>query len=103
MMAEISSHGPISCDIDATPLLEQYVTTDTNDIFHEYVPNPQINHVISVVGYGLDAKTGWDYWIVRNSWGDPWGFSGFFKLAMNQPSYNLAIETSCSYGIATNY
>jgi cathepsin X len=97
MQAEIYKRGPISCGIDATAGLESYA----GGIYSEYNTNPEINHIISVVGWGA-ASNGTKFWIVRNSWGQPWGESGFFRIVLGQPNYNLAIETQCGFGVPTN-
>jgi cathepsin X len=91
MKAEIYKNGPIGCGISVTSKFENY----TSGIFSEVVLFPQINHEISVVGWGI--LNGVEYWIGRNSWGTAWGMNGFFY--MNMYKNNLAIETDCDWGI----
>lgn len=58
-----------------------------------------LDHAVVVVGYGTDATTGYDYYLVRNSWGTGWGDRGYAKIRRNfnnmcgittQPSYVTA-------------
>jgi cathepsin L len=34
-----------------------------------------------LVGYGTDAATGLDYYLVRNSWSAGWGEDGYIRVA----------------------
>ena len=59
MQKEIFANGPIACGIDAAPILN-YTSGIASDA------GQNVDHVISVVGWGTDSATGDKYWSVRN-------------------------------------
>ncbi|KAJ3436816.1 hypothetical protein M0813_01549 [Anaeramoeba flamelloides] len=100
MMNEIYKNGPIVCRLLATDPLESWNGGDEVFTTDEHTDN--FNHLISVVGWGVDSKTNQPYWIVRNSWGVEWNPTessggGFFNLLRGDNS--LAIESKCFYAI----
>jgi len=89
MMQEIYARGPIACGINAAPILD-YAGGIAN------IPGqPGIDHVISIVGWGVDA--GVKYWIIRNSWGQFWGEMGYIRLVKGQDQ--LSIEEDCDWAV----
>merc|ERR1719502_928796 len=89
MAKEIYARGPISCGIDAAPILKYQ-----GGIVSE--AGRSIDHVISVVGWGNDASAG-QYWIVRNSWGEYWGEMGYIRVAKGNNALHL--EEQCAWAV----
>jgi len=87
--AEIMARGPVAAGIDAT-VLETY----TGGIITATQP-ANIDHIVSIVGWGHDNSTGVDYWICRNSWGQYWGEQGWFRLIRGVDA--LGIEDMVSW------
>jgi len=90
MQKEIMHRGPISCGIDANPLLNY----ESGVIKKE---GGGVDHVISVVGWGEEDGQG--YWHVRNSWGEYWGEMGYVRVAFGA----LSIEEQCAWAVPAAY
>mmetsp|Transcript_30996 Transcript_30996/g.68069 ORF Transcript_30996/g.68069 Transcript_30996/m.68069 type:complete len:635 (-) Transcript_30996:146-2050(-) len=91
MQKEIFNRGPIACTIDASKI-ENYQTGFVGGF------SLMTDHVISVVGWGTDAKEGY-YWIVRNSWGEYWGENGYVYVKKG----GLALERSCAWAVPGDF
>ena len=96
MAKEIYNRGPISCGIDAAPILKY--AGGVVDMAGE-----SVDHVISVVGWGTDTTAKTDanpdgaYWIVRNSWGEFWGEMGYIRVAKGNNALHL--EDQCAWAV----
>ena len=46
----------------------------------------RLTHAVLVVGWGVDQRSGKQYWIVKNSWGTSWGEEGYFRIVKGHTS-----------------
>ncbi|KAJ3641086.1 hypothetical protein Zmor_027606 [Zophobas morio] len=87
----VANNGPVSVGIDATDQLQFY----NGGVLYDSTCNDRdLNHGVLVVGYG--SEDGYDYWIVKNSWGPQWGESDFYRPIRNHGN-NCGIATAASY------
>jgi cathepsin L len=54
-----------------------------------------LNHAMLAVGFDKDPKSG-DYWILKNSYGESWGMSGYLLSARNKNNL-CGVVTDCVY------
>ena len=88
IMKEIYARGPVAAGIDADGL-DQYTKGIIKD-----TPLYEINHVVSIVGWGVEKKTKTKYWVVRNSWGQYWGEMGFFRIIRGERALGIEDEVA---------
>jgi cathepsin X len=89
IMTEIYTRGPVAATINAEPIVEY-----TGGVFADADADKGTNHIVSIVGWGMDETTGKKHWIVRNSWGHYWGEMGFIRVEMGQNILGLEGEVA---------
>ncbi|XP_045477254.1 ervatamin-B-like [Harmonia axyridis] len=78
LMRTVGATGPVATTIEVTPTLMHY---KSGIVFDRKCVGKTTNHAVTIVGYGV--QDGFQYWLVRNSWGHNWGDQGYFKMARN--------------------
>ncbi|ENN80696.1 hypothetical protein HUJ04_011681 [Dendroctonus ponderosae] len=80
--------GPISVAMDAN-----YIDSYASGVFSSRLcSSDDLNHGVLVVGYG--SENGVNYWLVKNSWAEDWGESGYLKLLRGQNECGIAEDDS---------
>jgi cathepsin L len=76
VMSALAQIGPLAVNVDASKWHDYSSGVFSGCPWGEYI---DINHVVQLVGYGIDANLG-KFWLVRNSWDATWGENGYIRL-----------------------
>ena len=89
------SQGPVSIAIEADTRYFQFYKSgvlDSSDC------GTNLDHGVLIVGYG--TEDGQPYWLVKNSWGDSWGESGYVKILRSNSENDPGI---CGIGMQPSF
>ena len=95
VMEALAFAGPLAVNVDASAwhAYEGGVFTGCS---HSDV---EIDHVVQLVGYGIDADTKLAYWLVRNSWGSSWGENGYVRILREPDNEHCFIDNEPWEGV----
>jgi cathepsin B len=94
MQQELFENGPI---VSAFTVYEDFYNYVSG--VYEHVSGGEVGgHAVEVIGWGTDAASKKDYWLVKNSWNASWGMQGLFKIVRGKN--DCGFEQSISAGLA---
>ncbi|XP_050263090.1 cysteine protease RD19A-like [Quercus robur] len=78
--ANLVKNGPLAVAINAV-----FMQTYVGGVSCPYICSKRLDHGVLLVGYGSSGYAPVrmkekPYWIIKNSWGESWGESGFYKI-----------------------
>jgi len=89
MRAYLAEHGPVSIGVDSMSAWQHYqggIVTDCAQGMND--------HAVLLVGFG--EENGTSYWIIKNSWAESWGESGYMRAEFGTNQCNLNHEPTTS-------
>lgn len=90
--------GPLNVWIRADTTVFQYYSSGILNNSCCLNGNLLLNHVVVLVGYGIDA-TGQSSWIIRNSWSSSWGVGGYGYIKITPQGDGICGEQNTGYSI----
>merc|ERR1711981_3189 len=73
---ELMTYGPAEASFT---VYEDFLSY-TGGVYYHVTGRSHGGHAVKIMGWGTDADTGMDYWLIANSWNSDWGEEGFFRI-----------------------
>ena len=105
----LMTEGPLAVYLFVTTEFKDFWRNNNNpNDYYQYDGNyDYMNHAVVLVGWHDDPTiSNGGYWICKNSWGDWWGYNGYFNLeygALCMGQRVVSVDVSPSYLINFDY
>jgi len=76
IQTELMTNGPVEVSFS---VYEDFMTY-TGGVYYHVTGSGLGGHAVKMMGWGTDADTGMDYWLIGNSWNSDWAEDGFFRI-----------------------
>jgi len=76
LQVELMTNGPIEVSFT---VYEDFLAYRAGVYYHVSGASHG-GHAVKMVGWGVDADTNMDYWLIANSWNSDWAENGFFRI-----------------------
>ena len=96
-MKKALSTRPLSVLVEADHAVWQ---TYSSGVLDSTTCGARLDHAVLAVGYGTDAASGLDYWLVKNSWNTTWGDQGYIKLAIVDGKGICGVQKAPSFALS---
>merc|ERR1712127_70081 len=93
IQTELMTNGPIEVSFTVYEDFMSY----TGGVYYHTSGKSLGGHAIKLMGWGTDAETGMDYWLLANSWNNDWAEDGFFR--MRRGTNECGLENSGTAGM----
>jgi len=94
LLSALVAKGPISVNI-MVPDEMLYFDKGILNVSSCKANADEIDHAVVLVGYGIDAESGLEYYTIRNSWSTYWGDEGYIKVARGD--FDCATASDAGY------
>ena len=97
---EVYENGPVAVSLDATDLHSYesgiwYPEAEQDAL--SWDPFVFTNHVVLITGWGWDDETGLPFWNIKNSWGEDFGYDGYFHCMRGVDSIGVeSLPAKCT-------
>jgi len=89
----VSNVGPISIALNQNGMQQL-----GPGVSHPANCNYEPDHAVNIIGFGTDRKTGEQFWLIKNQWGDRIGEKGFHRYRRNVRACQLNVA---AYAVLT--